>query len=185
MTNKTTMKVDINSVEKLANDLLNKNYEFITIDGTKHSVSPSKDLGYTFKFDNSKRRFGCCNYVRQTISLSKPLCELNLDKIKTRITDCILHEIAHALCVYAYGRSLGRGHGTNWKLILLAIGGDGKRTYDGSKVNKVQSKYTLSCETEGCTFEIQRHRKPKYDSSCPKCCSTWNPKYKLKINQNF
>ena len=32
---------------------------------------------WRFRWDNSKRRFGCCNTGRKTISLSKPLTLLN------------------------------------------------------------------------------------------------------------
>jgi len=51
-------------------------------------------VGWTFKFDHARRRFGCCNFTRRTISLSRPLTFLNDD---AEVRDTILHEIAHAL----------------------------------------------------------------------------------------
>jgi predicted SprT family Zn-dependent metalloprotease len=172
-------------VQKLAVELLNKTYEFKSLNGKPYSLSPAKDLGYTFKFDNAKRRFGCCNYTRKTISLSRELCKLNLDKIETRIQDCILHEIAHALSARVYGLLEGRGHGENWRQILLAIGGDGRRTYDGNKVNKPKAKYTLVCQIDSCDFETTRHRLPKSEFSCPRCHpKKFNRDFLLKVIQN-
>lgn len=50
--------------------------------------------GWRFKFDNAKRRFGCCNYRTQTISLSRYVTELNS---RDNVIDTVLHEVAHAL----------------------------------------------------------------------------------------
>jgi len=170
-------------VHNLAVELLNKTYEIVSFNGSHHTVNPAKDLGYTFKFDNSKRRFGCCNYSRKTISLSKELCRLNLDKIDGRIKDCILHEISHAICVHIYGRIDGRGHGENWREILLTLGGDGRRCYDGNKVNKPKAKYTLTCPT--CEKEASRHRMPKNGIACGSCCDgEYNEEHRFIVTQN-
>jgi len=172
----------IKDIETLANDLLKKQFIF-KVHGVRTIMSAS-ELGYTFKWDNAKRRFGCCYYGKRTISLSKPLCSLNLDKIKTKITDTILHEIAHALCVDAYGIKDGRGHTQRWANIAKEIGSDGKRCYDANLIVKPISKYTLTCPT--CSTEITRHRVPKYDFACSSCCNgTYDETHKLIIKKNY
>ena len=100
----------LKDVERLANELLNNKFSIRDQYGNIRHIS-AKGIGYTFKFDHAKRRFGCCNYTRKTISLSKHLCEANLNQLHGKITDTILHELAHAFCVQLYGMSDGRGHG--------------------------------------------------------------------------
>jgi len=101
----------IGDVKQLAIELLNKDFTFDTYYGT-HTMN-ALDLGYHFEFNNRKRAFGTCHYVRKKISLSLPLCSENLDKIETRIYNTILHEMAHAFSVEVYGIKNGRGHGHN------------------------------------------------------------------------
>ena len=62
-------------------------------------------MNWKFKFDNAKRRFGCCYYSTKTISLSKSMANLNPNEIK----NTILHEIAHILT------GIGNGHNDNCK----------------------------------------------------------------------
>jgi hypothetical protein len=80
--------------------------------------------GWRFRFDKATRRFGCCDYTRRTISLSRRIVLLN-DADRVRAT--VLHEIAHALA------GPGTGHSRQWREIALRIGGDGRRCY-GSEV---------------------------------------------------
>lgn len=47
----------------------------------------------------------------------------------------VAHEIAHIVC---FMLNLDRGHGRNWKLVCLRLGGDGKRCYsaDGLQLER-------------------------------------------------
>ncbi len=73
--------------------------------------------GWRFTFDRAVRRFGQCDYLRRTISLSAALTELNDEH---RVENTILHEIAHAL-------TPGANHGPEWKRVAASIGCDAQR----------------------------------------------------------
>jgi predicted SprT family Zn-dependent metalloprotease len=160
----------INDVIELANELLNKEFTFTTYYGT-HNVS-AKSIGYRFEFNNRKRAFGVCYYNQKKISLSLPLCTENLDKVDSRIYNTILHEIAHALCVYVYGIKQGKGHGSCWRSIATQIGCDGKRCFESETVNLPKGKYSLICDN--CGRETQKHRKVTRQYACGKCCNAHN-----------
>ena len=173
----------IYDLKELANQLLEKTYTF-SAKGLIHSVSPKHNLNYIFTFDNAKRRLGRCNYTNRIISMSRPICLENLDKINGKLTDTILHEIAHALCVYAYGIVDGCGHVQNWVNIAKQIGCDGERCYDSDVVIPTKSKYTLVCPN--CPRETPKHRKPKRTYSCSNCSGgRFNPLFIMTLKQNF
>jgi len=157
----------LEDLSHLARQLLAKTYTF-TIYGTTYNVNPYLDLDYTFKFDTAKRRLGCCKYSRKQITLSKPLALNNMDKVHGKLTDTILHEIAHALSYGTFG-SRGRGHGDIWQTIAKQIGCNAERCYTHDEIDKVQSKYSLICPT--CDRETSRHRLPKSGLACGKCCN--------------
>ena len=94
---------------------------------------------WTFKFDNARKRFGCCKWGGglYTISLSKHLTSLNDE---SQVRDTILHEIAHALDVNDRGYS---NHDANWRQIALSIGCNGERCYSSKEVVQPESKYTV------------------------------------------
>ena len=170
----------IQDVERHANQLMTKEYR-VEVNGKVHNLTPSK-LGYTFKFDNAKRRFGLCSYRRKEISLSKPLCEYNLDNF-FQINDTMLHEIAHALSYKIHG-DRGSGHCKRWVHVAKSIGCNGIRCYDSSQVNNIEHKYSLICDT--CGGNYPRHRKPRQEYSCAKCePKRFNSKYLLRVEQNF
>ena len=174
--NQRTLK----DVENKANELIDQEFSF-RVFGSIQTVC-ARTLGYKFEFDNAKQRFGACHYRTKKITLSRPVCEVNLDKLETKITDTILHELAHAFSVHFYG-SEGKGHGSHWKNIAWAIGCDGNRCYDGNKINQPKSKYTLLCPN-GCEFPA--HRARKRESSCGKCSGGfYNPQLKLTLVQNY
>jgi predicted SprT family Zn-dependent metalloprotease len=170
----------IQDVERYANQLMTKEYK-VEANGKVHTLTPSK-LGYTFKFDSAKRRFGLCSYRRKEISLSKPLCEYNLDNFY-QINDTMLHEIAHALSYKIHGRR-GMGHCKRWVHVAKSIGCNGIRCYDSSQVNNIEHKYSLICDT--CGGNYPRHRRPRQEYSCAKCePKRFNSKYLLRVVQNF
>lgn len=169
----------IKDVESHAKRLMNRTYR-VEVNGRTHLLTPTK-LGYRFKFDNAKRRFGYCSYRDKEISLSKPLCEYNLNNFY-QINDTILHEIAHALSYKIHG-SKGSGHCKRWVHIAKSIGCNGKRCYDSSQVNKIESKYSLVCDT--CGGNYPRHRKPRIEYSCANCSPTYDKRYLLRVVQNF
>ena len=176
----------LNDVKKLAVELLNKQFTFKTYKGT-HKMS-AMDLGYYFEFDTAKQRFGACWYIAKKITLSMPLCKENLDKLETRITNTILHELAHAFSVEVYGIREGKGHGANWKSIASQIGCDAERCFKSESVNKPQSKYTLVCDN--CKKETPKHKMVTRTYACAKCCNAHNNgkfshDYKLRLVVNY
>ena len=171
---------NIDEVEAHARQLLQKEYK-IEANGKVHWLNPHR-IGYRFKFDNAKRRFGQCSYTDKRISLSKPLASNNLDNF-FQINDTILHEIAHALSYKIHGRR-GSGHCKRWVHVAKSIGCNGIRCYDSTQVNNIEHKYTLVCDT--CGAENPRHRRPRQDYSCSRCePNKFDDRYLLRVVQNF
>jgi predicted SprT family Zn-dependent metalloprotease len=173
----------IKDVERIAEKLISKTHKF-KANGNTYHISPKFDLGYSFEFDNAKVRFGCCKYSVKKITLSKQLCEKNLDKLDTQIVDTILHEIAHALCYHVYGSNNGRGHNRFWRDIAIQIGCCGETYYCSKTIESVESKYTLVCDS--CNKTTPLHRKINGRSySCGDCSpKVYNPKFKMRLIQN-
>jgi len=174
-------------VEQLAYKLLNKTFIIDVFSNKTLNNQPKEfvlsEMGYTLKWNNAKSIFGQCFYYKKEIRLSKALCLHNLDKIDARITDCLLHEIAHAITYDIYGHSV-KPHGYAWQQICLAIGGNAQPCYDANKINEPTSKYTLTCPT--CKNTVCGHRKLKRDTACSKCCNgVYNEKHKFIITQNY
>lgn len=120
---------------------------------------------WSFEFDNSKRRFGCCFHGRNRITLSKSLVLLNDE---ARVRNTILHEIAHALV------GVGHGHDAVWKSIAIQIGCDGNRCYSTKEVETPEAKYQAVCGK--CNHIHKRHRQPRKSTSCGVCSSRYDPK---------
>jgi predicted SprT family Zn-dependent metalloprotease len=169
----------IGDVQKLALNLMGKEFTIKDIRGNEHTLSAS-ELGYYFQFSSAKRRNGNINFTRKRISLSKPTVENNLHQINGPIRNTILHEIAHAFSYHIYGRS-GMGHNHKWRSIAIQIGCTGERST--SSYESPKGKYTLVCDS--CGKEHPMYRKPKLNRSCGDCDSVYNPKYKLKVIQNY
>ena len=131
----------------------------------KHGITQQ---GWSFEFDNAKRRFGCCKYRLKKITLSVYLTELNkLEDVK----NTILHEIAHALCPR-------EGHSPIWRAKAIEIGCDGNRCYSSNEVETVKGNYTATCV--GCNKEFSRFRYTTKSQSCGNCSGgRYNPQYKL------
>lgn len=124
---------------------------------------------WKFKWDNAKRRFGCCDHYNKTITLSKIL---SLQRTYEQINDTILHEIAHALV------GPNHGHDKVWKQKAIEIGCNGERC--GEEI-KIKGKYTLICDH--CGRENPMFRKPKLSYSCGRCCTSrkYDPKFKMRL----
>lgn len=179
-----TMQHTIQDVQRLANQLLNQLFEVRDVNDKLHWLS-AKELGYSFKWTNAKRQFGVCSRKRGrlTIGLSKPLCQLNLDKLDTQIKDVILHELAHAFAYELYGRKAWN-HGWLWKHTAVEVGADPNTYYDAESVEAVPAKYTVFCPNG---HEHPRHKRPTKlaGRSCGKCSRSYNPAYSLSYRQNF
>ena len=121
------------------------------------------EKGWSFHFDNAKRRFGCCNYTYRRITLSKYLVDLNSE---TRVQNTILHEIAHALV------GGGHGHDNVWKRKALEIGCDGNRCY--TENNTIIVKGSLEAVCPKCSHVHRKFKTPKKESSCGKCSNTFD-----------
>lgn len=98
--------------------------------------------GWTFKFDNAKRRLGQCCYTTRTIKLSHPLTLAN-DAATMRNT--ILHEIAHAIAGHA------AGHGPAWQAVATRIGARPERCASAQNIVQAAAPYSLVCPTCGTT----------------------------------
>ncbi len=115
--------------------------------------------GWTFEFDNARRRFGVCRFDRKVISLSRTLVELNSED---ECRDTVLHEIAHAL---AGPRA---GHGPEWKRKCLLVGARPERCYGNGEVRLPVPRYSARCPS--CGHEIGFERRPSLVRACGSCC---------------
>lgn len=164
----------MNEIEKLIFDLMSDDYEY-----NGHSIN-LMDLGWDFRLDNSKRRFGMCNPRKKLISISEAISNENLWHNREVIENTILHEIAHAIHWELYREA---SHNWRWKDIASSIGCDAKRCFSSNEVEMPQSKYSLICPV--CGHEYRKNRLPKRIGSCGKCAKVYDPTRKLRIVQNF
>jgi predicted SprT family Zn-dependent metalloprotease len=125
----------------------------------EHGVS-----GWSFSYDNAKRRFGACHYRKQAITLSRDLTEANINKPDV-IRDVILHEIAHAL-------TPGAHHGPRWQAMAARIGARPERCYSSDDVTPVAAPYVGTCPA--CGNRITAHRAPRRITACRKGCRQHN-----------
>ena len=116
-------------------------------------------LGWKFRFDRSRRRFGCCNHGRKRISLSAVLTRLN--ELKD-VQDTIAHEVAHAL-------TPGKGHGRVWKRKAVQLGASPERCFDGT-VNMPEPTFLGTCPS--CGKSVKRFRRSRV--ACRECCEKHN-----------
>lgn len=117
--------------------------------------------GWVFRFDNSRRRAGLCNFGRRFISLSTYLlAQRTYDDSYNTIT----HEIAHAL-------TPGEHHSPVWAAKHRELGGDGARCF--VHVDE-QAPWSATC-SGGQTYN--RYRQPPahrtYRCRCHKEVLTW------------
>lgn len=112
--------------------------------------------GWSFAFDNAKRRSGCCHYGTKTITVSRAITSLNDD---ASLRETMLHEIAHALVGH------GHGHDRVWAAKCREIGGTAARC--SSKGAIPTAPWTGV--HDGCDITYPRHRRPSGQVFCPKC----------------
>ena len=118
------------------------------------------EAGWRFAFDHARRRFGCCNYTRKLITLSRTLTLLNGE---AEVRDTLLHEIAHALCP-------DDGHGARWRAKCREIGAQPRRCYSDDAVAsppRRPARYEWGCGT--CDWWVQRRRRTRKAFVCAKC----------------
>ena len=122
------------------------------------------EKGWKFKFDRAKKRAGCCNFSKKTISLSKFYCQNSSFK---EILNAILHEIAHAIVGHNHN------HDTKWKSKAIEIGCDAQKTL---RYNFSKAPYTVGC-INGC-WHVKRFRINK-KWLLNNCCSICGSKINL------
>jgi predicted SprT family Zn-dependent metalloprotease len=124
--------------------------------------------GWTFKYDNAKRRFGMCDFGKRVISLSFTLTVLNGE---SEVRDTILHEIAHALAGPAHN------HDWHWRRTAMSIGCTGDRCYSSDDVKTPTGRFIGTCPV--CGYQTRpRHRRRRV--ACGQCCGgVFNAAYLL------
>lgn len=103
--------------------------------------------GWSFQFDNGRKRAGCCQYTTQVISLSYAFVQ---QAAEAEITDTILHEIAHALVGKAHN------HDEVWRTKACEIGCSGRRCHDRQFV---PPRYIVTCERHCWVTTADRRRR--------------------------
>lgn len=129
---------------------------------------------WSFKFDNRKLRFGLCDEVAKTISLSKPLVLLNDVDVVEHV---ILHEIAHAL--------VGTRHKHNQVFQKKAqeIGSIFTTRYPSGNIVYVAKSVIAQCTN--CGKISKRYRMPRRAYSCGKCSGgTFNKEFLLEYKRD-
>lgn len=118
--------------------------------------------GWTFGFDNARRRAGACHFGSKKITLSRHLAA-RYDEQEVRQT--LLHEIAHA---FAGPRA---GHGLRWKRAAAAVGYKGGIAHDADLAADT-APWVGACAA-GHTF--YRYRQPTRITSCAACSPRFDP----------
>jgi predicted SprT family Zn-dependent metalloprotease len=159
--------MDLHKAEILALDLMRK-YEVW-------------DMGYRFRWSNTSRILGQCNYVKKHIKLSRRYVAYNDERL---VEDTIRHEIAHALCGPGYG------HGPYWKKMAAAVGANPracKGVSDG--VVSAPEKYNIVCTSCNnvlgtCSRRLKetRRRGGQIYNRVSTCC---NAKFVCKENPDY
>jgi predicted SprT family Zn-dependent metalloprotease len=109
---------------------------------------------WRFKFDDSTRRAGCCNYRDRVISISFDHARSGTE---AAIRDTILHEISHAL--------VGRKHNHDgvWKAKAQEIGCSGERTH---KLQFAPPRWNVTCENQCWKHTAERRNRRLICRTC-------------------
>jgi len=124
------------------------------------------DPGWSFDFDNAKRRAGLCNYTDKRITVSRYLAARYDDD---EIHQILLHEVAHAV---AGSRA---GHGPQWRKTAAELGYEGSRLHSGETADEL-APWVGTCPN-GHT--LYRHRRPARTSSCAVCSKRFDPAFEI------
>ncbi len=122
---------------------------------------------YSFKFDNAKKRAGCCNYTLKRISISKNLLQFGEEEVR----QTLLHEAAHAMV------GPGHHHDHVWKRAARSIGCNGERCHS---LKLSEPMYTISCEP--CGVSWKRHRVDSRFKGGIAICARCYGKFTIKKN---
>ncbi|MFI2103491.1 SprT-like domain-containing protein [Isoptericola sp. NPDC019693] len=122
--------------------------------------------GWTFRFDQARRRAGLCRYDRREISLSGPLTALYEE---ADVREVVLHEIAHALA------GARHGHDAVWRATARSIGSTGRRVVrDGSP--QVDGDWVGVCPAG---HRVTRFRRPQRPQACARCSPVFDRRHLL------
>lgn len=95
---------------------------------------------------------GTANFETNTIALST----LVLDSDE-KLTSTLIHEFAHLLCYDRHGRN-GRGHGENWRRIMVELG-QKPEVHHRYEVKRNQARQMCMYRCAKCGAELLRRRK--------------------------
>jgi hypothetical protein len=103
---------------------------------TKHGLI---EKGWTFGFDNARKRLGVCVYAPKRISISRFMAPAaTWDEVQ----QTMLHEIAHALVGH------DAAHGPIWKAKAASIGYTGKRTAKNPAIEAAKAARAIDAPLE-------------------------------------
>lgn len=109
---------------------------------------------WEFRFDDGRKRAGCCNHTYRTIGLS---LAYTLRAPDDHIRDTLLHEIAHALA------GPDHHHDAHWRSIAERIGGSGKRCHG---LPFTPPRYIVTCENRCWYATAERRRRHIVCAQC-------------------
>lgn len=126
--------------------------------------------GWTAREFSGRSTVGQCDYSTRTINLSSAM--LN-NSPESYIIDTIIHEVSHAL-------TPGDGHGDEWRVKAIGLGGSGSKYASKDETGKLNPKWVLVCEC-GDEFHLFRftYRRVYYCNRCMK------PYYVINRDGNF
>lgn len=122
--------------------------------------------GWSFAYDNAKRRAGLCNFSKRRISMSRYLTARYDDATNEQT---LLHEIAHALC----GPDIG--HGPLWRRTARRLGYTGGRTLSGASMDDL-APWEGVCPSG---HRVYRHRRPTRVTTCGRCARTFDERFTI------
>lgn len=128
-------------------------------------IRTNLDEGWSFAFDNAKKRAGLCNYTERRITVSRYLAQRHADE---EVRQTLLHEVAHAIAGHA------EGHGPAWRRVARELGYVGGTTHSG-EVAAEFARWLGRCPNG---HEFLRFRRPSNRAaSCAKCSRTFDRAY--------